>query len=141
MENSDTTTTTDPMLIKAYELLYQFAITPNYKGFFHTSYAIMLSIQDLEKLSLVTKWLYPEVAKHYDTTPGCVERNIRTISGIAWANNPKLLMQVSGKSLDYKPTASQFIAMLTWYFINKDFLNNHSRSDGVSKTLPLSIAK
>ncbi|MCE2603975.1 sporulation initiation factor Spo0A C-terminal domain-containing protein, partial [Pseudomonas aeruginosa] len=67
------------MITKIRELLCCLGITANYTGFYYTSYAVYLAMEDMECLSLVTKYLYPEVAKHYHTTPACVERNIRTV--------------------------------------------------------------
>ena len=50
-----------------YDLLYRLGVTANYTGFFHTAYAVSLCIGRPDRLLLVTKWLYPEVAKQYLT--------------------------------------------------------------------------
>lgn len=42
-----------------------------------TIYAVRLAVESQQRLTLVTKWLYPNVAKYYSSTPGAVERNIR----------------------------------------------------------------
>ena len=60
-------------------LLCQLGITANYNGFFHAAYAVSLAIQNPNRLRLVTKRLYPEVAKRYVTNWKSVERNIRTV--------------------------------------------------------------
>ena len=93
-------------------LLYRLGITANYTGFFHTSYAVYLAVQQPERLLLVTKWLYPEVARHYKTTWHCVERNIRTASSIAWQTNRPLLEALAHRPLLHRPTASAFLAIL-----------------------------
>ena len=54
-------------LSEIYNLLYQLGITANYTGFFHTSYAVYLAAQQPDRLTLVTKWLYPDVAEQYAT--------------------------------------------------------------------------
>ena len=46
-----------------YDLLYQLGVTANYTGFFHAAYAVSLCVEQPDRLLLVTKWLYPEVAK------------------------------------------------------------------------------
>lgn len=74
---------------------------------------LSLSLSDMENLLLVTKRLYPEIAKHYHTSSKNVERNIRTVIDIAWDNNPQLLPQLAKGSLLGKPTTSEFIAILT----------------------------
>lgn len=74
-----------------YDLLYQLGVSANYKGYFHTAHAVTLCMQQQERLLLVTKWLYPDVARHYGTNWKAVERNIRTASAIAWKRNRPLL--------------------------------------------------
>jgi len=100
------------MIADIHDLLHRLGITATYKGFFHISYAVLLSIENMERLLLVTKWLYPEVAKQYHTTPSCVERNIRTVTAVAWSYNPELLQELARCQLTRKPTASQFISIL-----------------------------
>lgn len=72
-------------------LLYSLGVTANYTGFSYTVSAVELTAQDYDRLLMVTKWLYPEVASQFHTTMSCVERNIRTVAGIAWLRNPELL--------------------------------------------------
>ena len=60
------------------DLLYQLGISANYKGFLHTAYAVSLCVEQQDRLLLVTKWLYPDVARKYGTNWKAVERNIFT---------------------------------------------------------------
>ena len=106
-----------PDAAAVYDLLYRLGITANYTGFFHSAYAVCLVLEQPERLLLVTKWLYPEVARHYATTPGRVERNIRTAAAAAWERNPQLLSELAGCELARKPTNAQFLAILSrWFF-------------------------
>lgn len=107
---------TIPDISEIYTLLYQLGLTANCTGFFHTSYAVYLAIQQPDRLLLVTKWLYPEVAKHYATGWKCVERNIRTAVRIAWKTNPELLVALARHPLAGTPSASKFIAILSSQF-------------------------
>lgn len=112
----DTATDTyhaDPKVTAAYSVLHQLGITANYSGFFHASYSVLLAMENPQRLLLVTKWLYPEVAKRYHTTAGAVERNIRTVVLRAWQLNRETLEQIAGCSLAIKPTAAQFISILS----------------------------
>lgn len=95
-----------------HDLLYRLGVTENYIGFFHTSYAVLLCIEHPERLSLVTKWLYPEVAKQYRTNWTAVERNIRTVGGIIWKNNRPLLEQLARVRLKQKPRNAQLLSIL-----------------------------
>ena len=53
--------------------------------------AASLAALQPQRLLLVTKWLYPQVAREFGTTWYAVERNIRTAVTIAWTANPALL--------------------------------------------------
>lgn len=101
-----------PSLVKIYDTLYRLGITANYIGFFHTSYAVWLCSQQPERLLLVTKWLYPEVAAHYGTNWRTVERDIRTVVTVAWNSNPWLLSELAGYHLTEMPKTAQFLSIL-----------------------------
>lgn len=105
-----------PDISEIYALLYQLGLTENYTGFFHTSYAVYLAAQQPDRLLLVTKWLYPEVARQYATTWKCVERNIRTAVHIVWDTNPELLKALARHPLSQKPKASKFLSILALHF-------------------------
>ena len=105
-----------PEIVEIYDLLRQLGITGNYLGFFQTAYAVYLAARQPERLVLVTKWLYPEVAKHYDTTWNCVERNIRSVAALAWNGHREYLERLAQQPLPNRPTSSSFIAILTMYF-------------------------
>lgn len=95
-----------------YDLLYRLGVTANYTGFFHTAYAVSLCVEQPDKLLLVTKWLYPEVAKQYQTKWKAVERNIRTVGGIIWRENRPLLEELARHPLEQKPRSAQLLAIL-----------------------------
>lgn len=95
-----------------HDLLYRLGITANYTGFFQTACAVDLALQQPERLLLVTKWLYPEVACRYGTTWRAVERNIRVTAGKAWKNNRPLLEQMARCPLHRQPNAARFLAIL-----------------------------
>ena len=63
----------------AYHLLHRLGATANYTGFSYLVRALQLCAEEPERLLLVTKWLYPDVAKQYGTNWKAVERNIRTV--------------------------------------------------------------
>ena len=99
------------------EIMERLGITLNYKGFYYAVYAVCLAAEEPERLLLVTKWLYPEVARHYETTVNAVERDIRTVVGIIWRENRKALEQIFRCRITAKPTVSQFLAMITSYLM------------------------
>ncbi len=101
----------EELLCKAYDLLHRLGATANYKGFSYAAYAMALCAQRPELLLLVTKDLYPEVAKQYRTTWKAVERNIRTLVAMIWTRNPDLLGQIAGGPLEERPRSAEFLAI------------------------------
>ena len=97
-----------------FDLLYRLGISANYTGVFQTACAVELCRAEPERLMLVTKRVYPEVARLCGTSGTAVERNIRTACGIAWENNRRLLEQLACKPLPQKPHNSQFLAILLY---------------------------
>lgn len=97
---------------KVYDLLYRLGATANYTGFFHMAYAVCLCVEQPDRLLLVTKWLYPEVAKQYGTNWKAVERNIRTVSCIIWREGRPLLEELAHRHLEQKPRNAQMLAIL-----------------------------
>ena len=94
------------------QILNHLGITSNYIGFRQTVLAVELVRQEPDLIFLVTKGLYPAVAKEYQTSWKAVERNIRSVITMAWNRNPQLIQDLAGYSMDEKPTAAQFIAIL-----------------------------
>ena len=78
----------------------------------YSSYAIYLVIQQPERRLLITKLLYPDIARHYHTTCCNVERGIRTVVEVAWELRPNKLACIAKRDLDHRPSNSQFITIL-----------------------------
>ena len=98
---------------EVYDLLYQLGVTANYTGFFNTAYAVLLCVDQPDRLLLVTKSLYPEVARQYCTNWKAVERNIRTVNCIIWREKRPLLEELAHRHLDQKPRNAQLLSILT----------------------------
>ena len=92
------------------DLLYGLGITAKYTGFFYTSCAVHLAVQQPERLLLITKWLYPEVARQYRTTWSNVEKNIRFVAAVAWELRRDKLTDIAKFDLNHRPSNSQFIS-------------------------------
>ena len=97
---------------KVYGLLYRLGVTANYTGFIHTACAVSLCAEQPDRLLLVTKWLYPEVARRCGTTWKAVERNIRTAGDVIWRENRTLLEELAHRHLERKPRNAQLLAIL-----------------------------
>ena len=97
-----------------YDLLNRLGVTANYTGFFQTAFAVRLCIEQPERLRLVTKWVYPDVARRCNTSWKAVERNIRTVNGIVWEHNRLFLEKLAGRELRCRPGNAQLLAILAY---------------------------
>ena len=99
-------------LVDIYDILRQLGVAADSTMFFYTAYAIHVAAQQPQKLTYITKWLYPEVARRYHTTWQAVERGIRYEICLIWKKNSRMLSSMAGASLKERPTPKQFIAIL-----------------------------
>lgn len=96
-----------------YDLLYRLGVTANYTGFFHTASAVALCVEEPNRLLLITKWVYPDVARQYKTNWKAVERNIRTAGIVIWRENRRLLEKLARRTLTERPCNAQLLAILS----------------------------
>ena len=92
-----------------FDFLRPFGITNNYTGCSQLIRAIQIVLEKTDDIQAVHKQIYAVIAKEYDLQPRSVESNIRTLSDIAWKNDPARLVQIAGYPLDNRPSAVQFI--------------------------------
>jgi hypothetical protein len=100
-------------------LLKELGIPAHFKGFNFLRYGIKLVYQD-EKYLAVTKLLYPEIANHFNSTYGKVERGIRYAIEISWG---KHRFHPFYEYYQVKPTNAQFVADLVDHFKLEDEVN------------------
>lgn len=97
-------------------VLHDVGVPAHIKGYRYLRYAIMLAVSDMDILNSITKQLYPEIAREYQTTSDRVERAIRHAIMVAWERGMPEQMQVyfgyAMKLGEGKPTNSEFIAMI-----------------------------
>lgn len=94
------------------QLLRYLGATENYTGFAFTTYAVQLTIEEPDRLCLITKRLYPDIAKRFGTNWKAVERNIRTVVSVIWSHNAPMLLELAGFPLASKPNNACFLAIL-----------------------------
>lgn len=98
------------------EMIHEIGVPAHIKGYQYLREAIMMSVNDIEMLSSITKVLYPTIAEKYDTTPSRVERAIRHAIEVAWnRGRMETLNSLFGYTISTgkgKPTNSEFIALI-----------------------------
>ena len=68
----------------ALSTLEEVGIPAHIKGYMYLRTAIMKTYDNIDILGQVTKVLYPEIARNYNTTSSRVERAIRHAIEVAW---------------------------------------------------------
>ena len=98
------------------EILHEVGIPAHIKGYMYLRTAILSTYYNIEILGQVTKVLYPEIARSYNTTSSRVERAIRHAIEVAWnRGNTDAIDDIFGytvSAIKAKPTNSEFIAMI-----------------------------
>lgn len=98
-------------------LFSRMGISASIRGYHFARKAVMMAVEDPTVLSGITKGLYPDIAKMYDTNAAKVERAIRHAIESAWKKNgQQIYYEVAGYLPPEKPTNGQFIAVLSEYF-------------------------
>ena len=98
------------------ELLEQLGLAGQEKGFERLSYAIAVTAKEFERAGSVTKLLYPDLAKHFQTTPEKIERSLRHLIEKSWEKGEKTrfeeLFGYHRDNSEIRPTNSEYIAIL-----------------------------
>lgn len=102
---------------KITNIMHEVGIPAHIKGYLYLREGIKMVIEDVNLLGAVTKELYPNIAKRYETTPSRVERAIRHAIEVSWNRGKteltEMLFGYSLKNAKNKPTNSEFIAVIS----------------------------
>ena len=101
---------------KITNIIHEIGVPAHIKGYLYLREAITMVVADMELLSAVTKELYPNIAKEFNTTPSRVERAIRHAIEVAWSRGKvdtiNSLFGYTVHNEKGKPTNSEFVAMV-----------------------------
>ncbi|WP_413379830.1 sporulation transcription factor Spo0A [Alkalihalobacillus sp. 1P02AB] len=97
-------------------IIHEIGVPAHIKGYMYLREAITMVYNDIELLGSITKVLYPDIAKKFNTTASRVERAIRHAIEVAWSRgNIDSISNLFGYTVSHtkaKPTNSEFIAMV-----------------------------
>jgi two-component system, response regulator, stage 0 sporulation protein A len=97
-------------------IIHEIGVPAHIKGYMYLREAISMVYNDIELLGSITKVLYPDIAKKFNTTASRVERAIRHAIEVAWSRgNIDSISSLFGYTVSMskaKPTNSEFIAMV-----------------------------
>lgn len=98
------------------EIIHHIGVPAHIKGYNYLREAITLAVKDQTMIEGITKVLYPDIAKTFNTTASRVERAIRHAIEVAWDRGDlDVLQQYFGYTVSNtkgKPTNSEFIALI-----------------------------
>lgn len=98
-------------------VIHEVGVPAHIKGYQYLREAIMMVVNDIEVINQITKQLYPDIAKKFNTTPSRVERAIRHAIEVAWGRGQMDVVEsIFGYTVSAakgKPTNSEFIAMIS----------------------------
>lgn len=111
MENENETSERVEIIKKATYLLVRTGFQAHQRGYRYLREAIVLVSCQPDLIGSVTKLLYPEIAKLYNTTDKQVERAIRNAIETAWSSEDSELLRNLFKyeCKDVRPTNSAVI--------------------------------
>lgn len=97
-------------------IIHEIGVPAHIKGYQYLREAITMVYHDVELLGSITKVLYPDIGKAFNTTASRVERAIRHAIEVAWSRgNMESISALFGYTVSIskaKPTNSEFIAMV-----------------------------
>ena len=98
------------------EVIHDIGVPAHIKGYKYLREAIVQAVNDPGTIEGITKVLYPQIAKTFDTTASRVERAIRHAIEVAWDRGDLDTLQnyfgYTVSNLKGKPTNSEFIALI-----------------------------
>jgi two-component system response regulator (stage 0 sporulation protein A) len=99
------------------DIIHEVGVPAHIKGYQYLRDAIIRVINDPDIINSVTKVLYPQVAKRFNTTSSRVERAIRHAIEVAWDRGDIDILQkyfgYTVSNIKGKPTNSEFIALIS----------------------------
>lgn len=98
------------------EHIHDIGVPANLKGYQYLRTAIIMAIEDPSVIRFITKILYPNIAKKFQTTDSAVERGIGHAIEVSWSRgNVELQNELFGYTVSAekgKPTNSELIALV-----------------------------
>jgi len=109
----------------AEQMVNRLGIRPTFNGRKYLVHAVLYGIKDPAVLDVLTKELYPKVARQHATSAQCVERSIRHAIAQAWGSPNgiadswcEIFAPFGAFSPDMRPTTGEVITMLTMLYRN-----------------------
>lgn len=101
------------------DFMLELGIPAHLRGYQYLRSAVGMCAEDMELVGSVTKLLYPDLAKMYQTTDQKIERAIRNAIEVSWERGNSALFEelfgyCNGNGYN-RPTNSEYIAVVADY--------------------------
>ena len=107
---------TSNLQVSITKMLHELGIPSHIKGYQYIREAVNIIFENPSVIGGITKELYPELAKKFNTTTSRVERAIRHAIEVSWnRGNLDFMEEIFGYSVDIdkaKPTNSEFMVTI-----------------------------
>lgn len=125
--------------------LIKAGIPTNLQGFYYLKDAIIIAIENPELLHSLTKRMYPEIGRKYNSTSSLVERNMRHAIEVSFRNDGLYLLNEQIRNtyhvLKEKPSNGLFISLCA-EIVKKDIIKAAaSTQDGPEKEQLLQVTQ
>lgn len=104
---------------KVTKIMLELGVPAHLRGYQYLRTAIVWCVGDMERVGSVTKLLYPQLAKNYQTSSQKIERAIRNAVEVSWKRgNDELFQQLFGyckEDGNGRPTNSEYIGVVADY--------------------------
>lgn len=102
------------MELRIYQILRLAAVPMELSGGKYLFQAVKLCVSDEFYLDFLTKGLYPVLADLFDTTPYCIEKNIRRAISKAWDCGMNEFFECNMSGLKRKPSNGELLKKLVF---------------------------
>lgn len=93
-------------------IVRKLGITSKYKGYYYLIDAVAIKAGAVDQPLVITKDIYPELARKYHTSVACIEHGIRRVSMISWKSHKDEVKKLSDVPLEFAPTNSVLVDIL-----------------------------
>lgn len=98
------------------DILRDISVPAHIKGYHYLREAIMIAVEDMDVINALTKVLYPQIARTFQTAPARVARAIQHAIEISWDRREQNgLVQFFGYTVNKredKPSVAEFLAVI-----------------------------
>lgn len=109
------------MKLQVTKIMLELGMPVHLRGYHYLREAILMTTEDMELVGSITKLLYPDIAKKFQTTSTKVERAIRSVIEVGWERGNEVLFEkiygYCAKDTNVRPTNSEFILGIADYMI------------------------